>query len=308
MKKKIAVIIPCYNEELTIGKVVKDFKEKLPSADIYVCDNNSTDNSVEIAKNCGSIIRYEKKQGKGNVIKSMFKIIDADCYLIVDGDNTYSPEAAKEMCDLVLKNNYDMVIGDRLSSTYYEENKRLFHNFGNKIVCNLVKLLFKFDIKDVLTGYRALSYNFVKNYPVLSKKFEIETEMTIYAIYHNYKIKVIPTGYKDRIEGSYSKLHTYKDGIIIIKKFKELIKEYHPRLLLNIYSLISLAISLLIGLPILIEYLKLKAISNILSLIVSIIFLIISIILYIIGIILEILFIKYDRLYELYLNKSERRD
>ena len=191
-EKNIAVLIPCYNEEKTIGKVVKDFKKVLPQATIYVYDNNSTDNSVKIAKKEGAIVRYEIRQGKGNVVRTMFREIEADCYLMVDADDTYSAASAKSMCNLILKDNYDMVVGDRLSSTYFKENKRLFHNFGNKIVRLLINKLFKTNIEDIMSGYRAFSYEFVKSYPVLSKRFEIETEMTIHAVDKNFKIKTIP--------------------------------------------------------------------------------------------------------------------
>ena len=201
-EKKIAILIPCYNEELTIVKVIKDFKKVLPNADIYVYDNNSIDDSVKLAKSAGAIVRYEIRQGKGNVVRSMFRDIDADCYLMVDADDTYFAKDAKKMCNLVLKDNYDMVVGDRLSSTYFTENKRLFHNFGNRIVRFLINKLFKANITDIMSGYRAFSYEFVKSYPVISKKFEIEPEMTIHAIDKNFRIKTIPISYKDRIDGS----------------------------------------------------------------------------------------------------------
>ena len=193
--KKIAVLIPCYNESKTIEKVVKDYKKELPNADIYVYDNNSSDGTDEIAKNAGAIVKYEYKQGKGNVIRSMFKDIDADCYLMIDGDDTYSAGNAKEMCKYILDGKADMVIGDRLSSTYFTENKRPFHNFGNKLVRWLINTLFKSNVKDIMTGYRAFNYEFVKTFPVLSKGFEIETEMTIHALDKNFLLKEIPVGY-----------------------------------------------------------------------------------------------------------------
>ena len=184
--KKIAVLIPCYNEEKTVEKVVKDYKKTLPDADIYVYDNNSTDNTASIAKKAGAIVKYEYRQGKGNVIRSMFKDIDADCYLMIDGDDTYPATHAKEMCDLILERKADMVIGDRLSSTNFTENKRPFHNFGNRLVRGLINQLFKSNVRDIMTGYRAFSYDFVKTFPVLSKGFEIETEMTIHALDKNF--------------------------------------------------------------------------------------------------------------------------
>ena len=201
MKSKIAVLIPCYNESKTIAKVVKDYKEALPEADIYVYDNNSTDNTDEIAKKAGAIVRYESKQGKGNVIRTMFREIDADCYLMIDGDDTYPSENARQMCNYVLENGVDMVIGDRLSSTYFEENKRPFHNLGNRMVRGLINKIFKSNIRDIMTGYRAFSYNFVKTFPILSKGFEIETEMTIHAIDKNFTLKEIPVQYRDRPVG-----------------------------------------------------------------------------------------------------------
>ena len=223
-KSKIAVLIPCYNESKTIKKVIEDYKKALPDADIFVYDNNSTDGTDKIAEETGAIVRYEYKQGKGNVIRSMFRQIDADCYLMVDGDDTYPADNAKEMCELVLKGKADMVIGDRLSSTYFTENKRPFHNFGNKIVRFLINFLFKNKVKDIMTGYRAFSREFVKGYPVLSKGFEIETEMTIHAVDKNYKLVEIPVTYRDRPEGSVSKLNTYSDGFRVLKTIAILFK------------------------------------------------------------------------------------
>ena len=301
-KKKIVVLIPCYNEEKTIAKVVKDFKRCLSGADVYVYDNNSTDDSVNLAKAAGAIVRYEIRQGKGNVVRSMFRDIKADCYLMVDADDTYSAKDAKKMCDLILKNNYDMVIGDRLSSTYFTENKRLFHNFGNKIVRFLINKLFKANINDVMSGYRTFSYEFVKSYPVLSKRFEIETEMTIHAIDKNFKIKTMPITYKDRIVGSVSKLNTYKDGMMVINTIGELVKEYRPRLFFNFCSLVFLVIAFILGLPVFIEYFETGLVPRFPSLIVSMIFLVLSLLLFITGIILEVLSKKYNQLYELYLN------
>lgn len=307
-EKNIAVLIPCYNEEKTIGKVVKDFKKVLPQATIYVYDNNSTDNSVKIAKKEGAIVRYEIRQGKGNVVRTMFREIEADCYLMVDADDTYSATSAKSMCNLILKDNYDMVVGDRLSSTYFKENKRLFHNFGNKIVRLLINKLFKTNIEDIMSGYRAFSYEFVKSYPVLSKRFEIETEMTIHAVDKNFKIKTIPIKYKDRPVGSVSKLNTYKDGIMVIKTIEELVKEYRPRLFFNTCSIIFIIISLLLGLPVFIEYFKTGLVPKFPSLIVSMISLVIALLLFITGMILEVIAKKQKELYELYLNTLRRNN
>ena len=210
---KIAVLIPCYNEEKTIGKVVSDWKGSLPEAVIYVYDNNSTDRTAEIARESGAVVRHEYQQGKGNVIRRMFREIDARCYIMVDGDDTYPAEYGREMADLVLSKNADMVVGDRLSSTYFEENKRPFHNFGNSLVRGSINRLFKTNIRDIMTGYRAFSFLFVKSFPVLSKGFEIETEMSIHAVEKNMRIENVIIEYRDRPEGSESKLNTYSDGM-----------------------------------------------------------------------------------------------
>lgn len=300
--KKIAVLIPCYNEELTIEKVVKDFKKELPTADIYVYDNNSKDNSAKLAKKAGAIVVSEIRQGKGNVVRSMFRDIEADCYLMVDADDTYPASDAKKMCELILESNYDMVVGDRLSSTYFTENKRPFHNFGNKIVRFLINFLFKSKIEDIMSGYRAFSYEFVKSYPVLSKKFEIETEMTIHAIDKNFKVKTIPINYKDRPEGSVSKLNTYKDGIMVIKTIGELVKEYKPTLFFTVCSAIFIIISLILGIPVFIEYFETGLVPKFPSLIVSMISLVIALLLFITGMILEVIAKKHNQQYELYLN------
>ena len=300
--KKIAVLIPCYNESKTIGKVVKDWQSELPEADIYVYDNNSNDNTDKIAKEAGAIVRYEYKQGKGNVIRSMFRDIDADCYIMIDGDDTYPKENGKEMCELILEGKADMVIGDRLSSTYFTENKRPFHNFGNKIVRFLINKLFKNNVKDIMTGYRAFSYEFVKSFPVLSKGFEIETEMTIHAVDKNFKLIEIPITYRDRIEGSESKLNTYSDGMKVLKTIATLFKEYKPGMFFSILSVVLLIISLIFGIPVLNEYFHTGLVPRFPTLIVSSIILVISILLWISGIILSVINKKHKQLYELYLN------
>ena len=252
--KKIAVLIPCYNEAKTIEKVVKDYKEALPSADIYVYDNNSTDGTDEIARKAGAIVRYERRQGKGNVIRTMFRDIDADCYLMIDGDDTYPAENAKEMCDLVLYKNSDMVIGDRLSSTYFQENKRPFHNFGNSIVRKSINVLFHNDIKDIMTGYRAFSYEFVKTFPVLSKGFEIETEMSIHAVDKNMYVENVVIDYRDRPEGSESKLNTYSDGFKVLKTIARLYRTYNPMGFFGFIAFLLALISVGFFIPVLIEY------------------------------------------------------
>ena len=304
MKSKIAVLIPCYNESKTIAKVVKDYKEALPEADIYVYDNNSTDNTDEIAKKAGAIVRYESKQGKGNVIRTMFREIDADCYLMIDGDDTYPAENARQMCDYVLENGVDMVIGDILSSTYFEENKRPFHNLGNKMVRGLINKIFKSNIRDIMTGYRAFSYNFVKTFPILSKGFEIETEMTIHAIDKNFTLKEIPVQYRDRPEGSVSKLNTYKDGARVIKTIAILFEEYKPALFFNTIAACIFIISLILAIPVFIEYFKTGLVPKFPTLIVAGIMLVISLLLSVSGIILQVIVKKHKQLFEIMLNQA----
>lgn len=304
MKSKIAVLIPCYNESKTIAKVVKDYKEALPEADIYVYDNNSTDNTDEIAKKAGAIVRYESKQGKGNVIRTMFREIDADCYLMIDGDDTYPSENARQMCNYVLENGVDMVIGDRLSSTYFEENKRPFHNLGNRMVRGLINKIFKSNIRDIMTGYRAFSYNFVKTFPILSKGFEIETEMTIHAIDKNFTLKEIPVQYRDRPEGSVSKLNTYKDGARVIKIIAILFEEYKPALFFNTIAACIFIISLILAIPVFIEYFKTGLVPRFPTLIVAGIMLVISLLLSVSGIILQVIVKKHKQLFEIMLNQA----
>ncbi len=306
-KKKIAVLIPCYNEAITIKKVVEDYKEVLPEADIYVYDNNSTDGTDKIAKKAGAIVRYEYKQGKGNVIRRMFKDIDADCYLMIDGDDTYPKENAREMCNLILEGKADMVIGDRLSSTYFTENKRPFHNFGNRIVRFLINKLFKNNIKDIMTGYRAFSYDFVKGFPVLSKGFEIETEMTIHAVDKNFKLVEIPVTYRDRPKGSSSKLNTYSDGFKVLKTIAVLFKEYKPAFFFNILSVLLILISLIFMVPVFLEYYQTGLVPRFPSLIVGCFVLLVSILLWITGIILQVITKKHKQLYELYLIGLEKK-
>ncbi len=251
---KIAVLVPCYNESRTIKKVVEDFKRILPEAVIYIYDNNSTDGTDEIARGAGAIVRYEYKQGKGNVIRRMFRDIDAECYIMIDGDDTYPAEAAPEMVKMVFEQNADMVVGDRLSSTYFTENKRPFHNFGNSLVRKSINVLFETDIKDIMTGYRAFSYLFVKTFPVLSKGFEIETEMSIHAADKNMQVENVVIEYRDRPEGSVSKLNTFSDGFRVLKTIARLYQTYKP---MNFFGIIAAVLALLsIGfmIPILIQY------------------------------------------------------
>ena len=305
MKNKIAVLIPCYNESKTIEKVIKDYKKALPEAYIYVYDNNSTDGTDEIARNAGAIVKYETKQGKGNVIRSMFREIEADCYLMIDGDDTYPAEDAKRMCDYVLNENVDMVIGDRLSSTYFTENKRPFHNFGNRIVRWSINTIFRSKINDIMTGYRAFSYQFVKSYPVLSKGFEIETEMTIHAIDKNFTLKEIPVQYRDRPEGSESKLNTYRDGAKVIKTIATLFKEYKPGLFFNIISVLVFIIAAILAIPVFIEYMKTGLVPRFPSLIVACILLVISLLLTTTSIILQVIVKKNRQMFEILLNQIQ---
>ena len=265
---KIAVLIPCYNESQTIRKVVKDFKRALPEAVIYVYDNNSTDHTDTVARDVGAVVRYEYQQGKGNVIRRMFLEIDAECYLMVDGDDTYPAEAAREMVTKVLDRHVDMVVGDRLSSTYFEENKRPFHNFGNTLVRLAINTLFKNDIKDIMTGYRAFSYRFVKTFPVLSKGFEIETEMSIHAIDKNMFMENVVINYRDRPQGSKSKLNTYTDGIRVIFTIMNLFRTYRPMAYFGILSAFLLLLATTFFLPILVTYVKTGLVPNFPTLIV----------------------------------------
>ena len=297
-KDKIVVLIPCYNESKTIAKVIKDFKEVLPEALIYVYDNNSTDHTDIIARKAGAIVRYEPRQGKGNVIRTMFREIDADCYLMVDGDDTYPKENAREMVSYVLNGNVD--IGDRLSSTYFTENKRLFHNFGNRLVRRLINTLFKSNIRDIMTGYRAFSYRFVKTFPVISKGFEIETEMTIHSLDKNLLLKEISVEYRDRPNGSISKLNTYKDGIKVLKMIARMFREYKPFVFFNIVSIIIFILSLVFGIPVFIEYFKTGFVPRFPTLIFSGILLIISILMFACGVILEVIVKKHRQLFELF--------
>ena len=298
---KIAILIPCYNESKTIEKVIAEYKSEIPEAKIYVYDNNSTDGTDEIARNAGAIVRYERKQGKGNVIRTMFREIDAECYLMIDGDDTYPAENARQMCEYVLNENVDMVIGDRLSSTYFQENKRHFHSFGNVLVRKLINIIFKNNINDIMTGYRAFSYQFVKTFPVLSKGFEIETEMTIHSVDKNMNIKEVPVQYRDRPEGSVSKLNTYSDGIKVLKTIAILCREYRPGIFFSSIAMIFFIISLILGIPVFKEYFDTGIVPRFPSLIVSGISLLISILLIITGIILQVIIKKNRQQFEMFL-------
>lgn len=253
---KTAVLIPCYNEEKTIGKVVSDFRTVLPDAVIYVYDNNSTDKTSELAEKAGAVVRKERLQGKGNVIRRMFREIDAECYIMVDGDDTYGAESAPEMARLVLEDQCDMVIGDRLSSSYLSENKRLFHNIGNKIVRSAINFLFHSDIKDIMTGYRAFSYGFIKTFPVLSRGFEIETEMSIHAVEKNLRVNNVIVDYRDRQDGSESKLNTYSDGAKVIRTIMRLFRIYHPQKFYSVISCVLAVVAVAFFIPVFFDFLR----------------------------------------------------
>ncbi|MGN0694842.1 MAG: glycosyltransferase family 2 protein [Lentihominibacter sp.] len=265
---KIAVLIPCFNEAITIEKVIKDFKAALPDSTIYVYDNNSTDGTADIAAKAGAVVRHEYQQGKGNVIRRMFREIDAHCYIMADGDDTYPAEYAPNMVQKVLEKNVDMVVGDRLSSTYFDENKRAFHNFGNSLVRKSINLLFGSDIKDIMTGYRAFSYQFAKSFPVLSKGFEIETEMSIHAIDKNLLVENEIINYRDRPEGSESKLNTISDGVKVLKTIAKLFMNYKPMRFFGIIALALFVLATVFFIPILSEFISTGLVPNLPTMIV----------------------------------------
>ena len=299
---KIAVLIPCYNEEKTIAKVVADAKEALPEAVVYVYDNNSSDETAKLAEAAGAVVRNEYMQGKGNVIRRMFREIHAECYVMVDGDDTYPMEYAAEMVDKVLNHNADMVVGDRLSSTYFTENKRPFHNMGNSLVRGSINRLFGCNIKDIMTGYRAFSYGFVKTFPVLSKGFEIETEMTIHAVSNNMQIENVIVDYRDRPEGSESKLNTYSDGIKVIGTIGKLYKDYKPLGFFTLLAVLLAAVSILFFIPILLEYLRTGLVLKFPTLIVCGFVVMAAIQSFFAGLILSNMALKNRRDFEFWLN------
>ena len=306
---KIAVLIPCYNEEQTIAKVVRDSRNALPDACVYVYDNNSTDRTAELAGEAGAIVRCEYKQGKGNVIRRMFREIDAECYLMLDGDDTYPLDCAREMVDKVLAHNADMVVGDRLSSTYFTENKRPFHNFGNSLMRIGINSLFHSDIKDIMTGYRAFSYEFVKTFPVFSKGFEIETEMTIHAVNYNLQVENVVVEYRDRSEGSVSKLNTYSDGMRVIHKMLQLYRNYRP---LHFFGILCFALVLaaaILMIPIVEVYLETGLVPRFPTMIVCGFMVLAGIQSFFSGMILEVMAAKDRRDFEYRLNKisAEKR-
>ncbi len=297
----IAVLIPCYNESQTIAKVVKTTGGS-PEAVIYVYDNNSTDHTDEAAREAGAIVRYEYRQGKGNVIRSMFRDIDAECYLMIDGDDTYPAENARSMVNHILSGRADMVIGDRLSSTYFTENKRPFHNTGNRLVRGLINTIFTSDIKDIMTGYRAFNYEFVKSFPILSKGFEIETEMSIHALDKNFKLLEVPVTYRDRPAGSVSKLNTYKDGFRVLKTIARLFRDYKPFAFFGWLGLLCFIIATIFFVPVLQAYFSTGLVAKFPTLIVCSGIYVVSFLLWMSGLILDVIAKKHRQLFELYLN------
>lgn len=284
----VAVLIPCFNEAITIEKVVTDFKRMLPSATIYVYDNNSSDKTAAIASDAGAVVRNEPRQGKGNVVRAMFNEIDADAYVMVDGDDTYPAESAPDMVEKILA-GYDMVIGDRLSSTYFQENKRAFHGFGNKLVRSSINSMFHSKVQDIMTGYRAFSRKFVKTYPCLSKGFEIETEMTIHSLDKNVRICEIPVQYRDRPEGSESKLDTLGDGIRVLSTIFHMIREYKPLPFFGLLGLISAVVGGCFGVSVVLEFWRTGLVARFPTLLVSVLLILLGMLLIITGIILDVL-------------------
>ncbi len=300
MEEKIAVLIPCYNEELTIEKVVKDFKKELPNADIYVYNNNSKDKTAKIAKKAGAIVVNEYKQGKGNVIRSMFRDIEADIYVMVDGDNTYPANQVHGLIEEVRSGRADMAIGDRLSNgTYTQENKRHFHDFGNNLVKFSINFLFRTKLKDIMTGYRVFNRDYVKNFPILSKGFEIETEMTIHALDRNYSIVEVPIDYRDRPKGSTSKLNTFRDGFKVLFTIFKMFKNYKPMAFFLIIAFILFVISLGIGIPVIVEYVKTGLVLKFPSAILAVGVMICAILSFAIGVILDTVVRQHKELLEI---------
>jgi len=301
-RKKTAILIPCYNESKTIEKVIKDHQAIMPHADIYVYDNNSSDGTAEIARKAGAIVRHEYRQGKGNVVRSMFREIDADCYIMTDGDDTYPAEFALELEKQIYCGRADMAIGDRLSSTYFTENKRPFHNIGNVLVRKLINILFKSEVKDIMTGSRAFTKEFVKSFPVTSKGFEIETEMTIFALDNNFKIVEVTIDYRDRPEGSESKLNTYIDGYKVLKTIGTLFRDTKPYVFFSIVALLLIVISGAFFVPILLNFLETGMVAKFPTLIVITTLAIVAIISFFCGVILEVLKKQHKHNFERNLN------
>ncbi len=304
MSDKIAVLVPCYNEELTIGKVIDDFNRELPNATIYVYDNNSTDETYNIAKSKGAIVKKEFRQGKGNVVRSMFRDIDADIYVMIDGDDTYPAEFVHSLIKPVIEGEADIVIGDRHSNgTYKDENKRALHNFGNHLVKNLINRLFNSNLQDIMSGYRVFNKKFVKTIPINSSGFEIETEMTLHTLDKKFLIKEIPIEYRDRPEGSFSKLNTFSDGMRVLKTILWVFKDYKPLSFFSILSLLFFLLALLIGFPVIMEFIDTGSINKVPSAILSTGLMMISVFALFSGFILDTIVKQHRESYELYINK-----
>ena len=296
---KVAVLLPCYNEEMTIGKVVRDFRAVLPEADIYVYDNNSRDRTAELAAEAGAIVRRERMQGKGNVIRRMFREVEADCYLMADGDDTYPAHHAPAMVAAVLEEQADMVIGDRLSSTYFTENKRPFHNMGNRLVRGLICRLWHTEVKDIMTGYRAFSRPFVKLFPVMSGQFEIETEMTIHALDKRFRLVEMPIDYRDRPEGSVSKLNTISDGMKVLRTIVTLFKEYRPMRFFGWLALLLAVVGVVLVIPVLVDYFHTGLVMRFPTLIVSLFLLLAALQSLFTGLCLDVMVEKDRKQYEM---------
>ncbi|MEG0238520.1 MAG: glycosyltransferase [Anaerorhabdus sp.] len=306
---RVAVLIPCYNEELTVQKVVTDFKDSCPYADIYVYDNNSEDRTFDLALDAGAIVRKETMQGKGNVVRSMFRDIDADVYVLVDGDDTYPADEMQKLINPILNEGVDMVIGDRLSNgTYFKENKRGFHGLGNNLVKGLINKLFKSDIKDIMTGYRAYSKKFVKCMPIMSDGFQIETEMTIFSLVYGMKIAEVPINYRDRPEGSKSKLNTFSDGFKVLVTLFDLFKNYRPFLFFGIISFVFAIFGIIAGIPVISEFIKTAYVSKLPSAVLAASLCIISFILFLVGVILDSIKNQTQLLFQMHVNEFMRNN
>ncbi|MGP4059107.1 glycosyltransferase family 2 protein [Halobacillus sp. H74] len=304
---RIAVLLPCYNEEQTIGEVIEDFRKELPEADIYVYDNNSKDRTSEVAAEHGAIVKKEMRQGKGHVVRSMFRDIDADYYVMADGDRTYPAKFVHQLLEPLRRQEANIVIGDRLSNgTYVEENKRKFHNLGNNLVRGLINFLYKSDLKDIMTGYRAFDRLFVKSMPVMSPGFEIETEMTIHTLDKRFSIKEIPIDYQDRPEGSESKLNTFSDGYKVLNKIFTLFKEYKPMLFFSFWSIILLVLGLAAGIPVLVEFANTGFITKVPSAILAVGLVILSVLSFGCGLILDTVAANFKKQFEWELNKIKQ--
>jgi len=304
MYMKTAVLIPCYNEEVTIAKVIKDFKKELPEAEIYVYDNNSKDKTAQIAKENGAIVKHEYRQGKGNVVRSMFRDVDADIYIMVDGDDTYPAQEVHKLIEPIKNGEADMVIGDRLTNgTYQKENKRHFHEFGNNLVKKAINVAFKTDLRDIMTGYRVFNKMFVKTMPVMSPKFEIETEMSLHALDKKFIIKEIPIVYRDRPEGSESKLNTVSDGMKVIKTIIKMFKDFKPRQFFWIIAVLFIILGLVVGIPVVVEFFQTGYITKIPSAVLATGIMIFSIIIAQCGVILDTVVKQYREKYELELSR-----